>query len=67
MERDYGQEIIHVFSQRLKLVFALPEASLPAQMALSLERLKRREVERSADADEQPRQLCAEGAERERS
>lgn len=65
MERDYGQEMIHVFSQRLKLVFALPEASLPAQMALSLERLKRREVERSAE--DPTRQLCTDGTACERN
>lgn len=51
MERDYGQEMIHVFSKRLKLAFGLPEPALSTQIALSLERLRRREAEGPASAE----------------
>lgn len=45
MEREYGKELTKVFGARLKRVYELDDAALPASMMQWLERLKTAENE----------------------
>ena len=43
MERNYEQEIVGMFGTRLKLIYELNEHTLPREIAVSLDRLRKRE------------------------
>ncbi|HYD16242.1 MAG TPA: hypothetical protein VEA77_07570 [Hyphomicrobium sp.] len=54
MERDFAPEIVKSFGTRLKRVYQLEEAALPAQIAVWLEHLKRAEQELAESSRQEP-------------